>query len=199
MVDADGRRGTVMPEDWPSDRDASQLLVRLESGRHIVVPGDMVALQDDGTYRLPIRFADIEDESATQRKGQEGERVIPVVHEQVRVGRRETETGRVRLTKRVHEREEVVDKPVVREEVQVERVAVNREVKEGTVKSYYDGDTLVIPVVKEVLVVQKRLVVEEEVRVTKKRISERHPQRVTLRSEEVDVERAEPERNPIID
>ncbi|HHX64590.1 MAG TPA: DUF2382 domain-containing protein [Chloroflexi bacterium] len=117
--------------------------------------------------------------------------------EEVEVDRRRVETGRVRLTKKVHEREEVVDEPVLREEVHIERVPVGKMVKEGPVSSYYDGNTLVIPVVKEVLVVEKRLMVEEELRVTKKKIRERSPQHVTLRSEEVVVERIESSDEPV--
>jgi hypothetical protein len=51
--------------------------------------------------------------------------VLPVVDEELRVGKRVVETGRVRVTKRVHEREELVDEPLVREEYDVERVPVN--------------------------------------------------------------------------
>ena len=51
---------------------------------------------------------------------------VPVVAEELVVGKRTVETGRVRLTKKVREREETVDEPLLREDVTVERVLVNR-------------------------------------------------------------------------
>ena len=117
--------------------------------------------------------------------------VIPVVEEELRVGRRVVETGRVRVTKTVGEREEVVDEPLLREEFEVERVPVGAYV-DAPVAPWHDGETLVVPVLEEVLVVEKRLVVREEIRITRRRTEERRPQRVALLSEEVSVERTGP-------
>jgi hypothetical protein len=52
--------------------------------------------------------------------------IIPVVAEEVTVEKRTVETGRVRVRTTVHEREEVVDEPLLREEVTVETVPVGR-------------------------------------------------------------------------
>jgi hypothetical protein len=59
----------------------------------------------------------------------------------------------------------------------------------------YEGDTMVIPIFEEVLVVEKRLVLKEEIRVTRRRTSFRSPQRVTLRREVPTVERIEERRS----
>lgn len=114
--------------------------------------------------------------------------VIPVVQEEVVIGKREVETGRVRVTKTVREREAVVDEPLLREQVQIERVPVNRVITEP-VDVRHEGDTLIVPVVKEVLVVEKRLMLVEELHITKVRQAERQPQAVTLREEMVDITR----------
>jgi uncharacterized protein (TIGR02271 family) len=98
------------------------------------------------------------------------------------------ETGRVRIRKIVHEREEMVDPPLLREEVVIERVPVNRMV-DGPIAAYSEEDTLIIPVLEEVLVIEKRLLLKEEVRITKRRVETHRPQRVTLRREEAVVER----------
>ena len=76
----------------------------------------------------------------------------------------------------------------MREEVIIERVPINRLV-EGPVSAHSDGDTLVIPVLEEVLVIEKRLLLKEEVRITKRRVETHRPQRVTVRREEVALER----------
>ena len=89
------------------------------------------------------------------------------------------------------ERTEVVDLPLTREEVSVERVAVNRVV-DGPVETRREGDTWIVPVLEEVLVVEKRLMLREEVRITTRRTEVAEPQTVTLRREEAVVERARP-------
>ena len=121
----------------------------------------------------------------------EDTRVIPVIEETLDVQKRQVETGGVRITKVVHEREEVVNVPRVREEVTVERVTLNRMV-DTPVSMRQEGDTLIIPLLEEVVVMEKRLMVKEELRITKRRIEEQASQQVTLRREEVVVERLDP-------
>jgi uncharacterized protein (TIGR02271 family) len=118
-------------------------------------------------------------------------RVIPVIEETLDVQKRQVETGGVRIIKVVHEREEVVNVPRVREEVTVERVTLNRLV-DTPVSMRQEGDTLIIPLLEEVVVMEKRLMVKEELRITKHRIEEQASQQVTLRREEVVVERLDP-------
>jgi uncharacterized protein (TIGR02271 family) len=118
-------------------------------------------------------------------------RVIPLVEERLDVWRRRVETGRVRITKVVHEREEIVNVPRVREEVTVERVTLNCRV-DAPVSVRQEGDTLIIPLLEEVVVVEKRLIVKEELRITTRRIEEQGSQQVTLRREEAVVERLNP-------
>ena len=96
-----------------------------------------------------------------------------------------------RLTKVVREREEVVAVPRVHEEVTVERVTLNRLV-DAPVAVRQEGDTLIIPVLEEVVVMEKRLRVKEELRITTRRIEEHASQPVTLRRAEVVVERLDP-------
>ena len=114
--------------------------------------------------------------------------VIPVVEERLDVGRKQIETGGVRVVKDVHEKTETVDEPVIREVVNVERVAVNRVV-DSPPDVREEGATVIIPVVEELLVVEKRLVLREEVRVTRTKVVTREPRTVTLRREEAEVQR----------
>lgn len=102
-------------------------------------------------------------------------------------------TGIVRLTKHVTEREEVVNEPVYSERVEIERVPVNRRLDQPA-ESRYEGNTLVIPVMEEILVVEKRIMLKEEVPITRLREEQRNSQPVTLRQEEITVERVPPNR-----
>jgi uncharacterized protein (TIGR02271 family) len=118
--------------------------------------------------------------------------VLPVIDEALEVHTSPVETGRVRIRKIVHEREEIVDPPLVRNEVDIERIPINRVV-EGPISVRSEEDTLIIPVLEEVLVIEKRLLLKEEIRITTRRIETHAPQRVTLHREEATVERINPE------
>jgi uncharacterized protein (TIGR02271 family) len=117
--------------------------------------------------------------------------VIPIVVEQAQVAKREVETGRVRIQKTVATAQEQVDVPLTREQVHVARVATERYLDEPATP-HYRGNTLVIPVMEEVLVVQKRLLLREEIHVTTVRAEVRHQETVTVQREQVTVTRTEP-------
>ena len=117
--------------------------------------------------------------------------VMPVIEEQLQVGSRVVETGVVRIAKRVIEEQQTVEVPTIREEVTVERVAVYQYLETPpTVR--YEGDTMIIPIVREVVVTEKKLLLVEEVHVTKLKTTDHETQQFTLRKEEVIVERSPP-------
>jgi uncharacterized protein (TIGR02271 family) len=121
-------------------------------------------------------------------------RVLPVIEERAIIQREVVETGRVRITRRVHETDEQISVPVQHEEVHVERVALNQTLPAGaaTPAIRYEGDTTIIPVLREVAVVEMRLVLVEELRVTKRRVTTQHTEPVHLRREELSVEHLPP-------
>jgi len=114
--------------------------------------------------------------------------VIPVIEEEAFLDKRVVETGKVRISKRISEHEELIDEPLFREEVTVERVPINQYVDQPP-QVRHEGDVMIIPVVREQLVMQKRLVLVEELRVRKQVVETHQPQSVTLRREDVDVRR----------
>jgi len=178
------------------ERDASEgtgereAVLRLDDGRRVLVPVDALVPQNDGSYYLALSIAGLESHGAPRRGEDREPVIIPVFEEVLDVRKRKVETGRVRVSKTVSEREEVVDEPFLSQQVVVERVPVNRFVDEP-LPAHYEGNTLVIPVLEEVLVVEKRLRLKEEVRVTKLQAESSEPQTVTLRSEELTVERVD--------
>jgi uncharacterized protein (TIGR02271 family) len=117
------------------------------------------------------------------------EPVLPLFAEEAVVGRRRVERGRVRVKTVARSFDEVVRAALASEEVEIERVAVGREVAEAPgVREEPDG-TLVVPVVEEVAVVETRLVLREEVRLRRRRRTEEAEIPVTLRRQEAVVER----------
>ena len=116
---------------------------------------------------------------------------VPVVREELAVGKRTVETGEgIRVTKTVSERQQVVDEVLAKEDVAVERVSVNRVVDAANIPGIrQEGSTIIVPVLEEILVVEKRTFVKEELRITSTRREVREPEKFVLRSEEVSVER----------
>jgi len=119
------------------------------------------------------------------------EKVIPVLEEKVKIGKRTRVTGTVRVTKKVHEREELIDEPLFKEEVFIERVPVNRYV-EKAMPIREEGDVTVIPVLEEVVVMEKKLLLKEELHIRKRKETFRDPQKILVRSEEAVIERIKP-------
>jgi uncharacterized protein (TIGR02271 family) len=113
---------------------------------------------------------------------------ISVIEEQIQIDKKVIETGVVRVSKRVHEEHEVVNLPGSREEITVERVSINQFV-ETPPSIRYEGDTMIVPVLKEVVVTQTKLLLVEEVHVIKRKIEENETQEVILRKEEIVIER----------
>ena len=218
LIDRDGvcARLTLPAEGQPA-------VAVLDSGKAVRVPPALMVRQDSGAYSLAARFDDLPEESPApvgqaaagrsetalmpespmpedstydkaKMAGTETGMVIPVVAEEVRVRKERTVTGKIRLRKIVHHEEQTLDEPLLRERVSVERVAIDQWVDEvPPIRS--EGETLVVPVVEEVLVVEKRLRLREEVRVTWHHEEEHEPQTLVVRREEVRLERTADE-NP---
>jgi len=176
--------GTIEEVGGTERADTDRATIRLDDGRRIRVPAASLVLQEDGSYLLTLG----REETEARDDPEGGEKlVVPVVHEVMDVQKRWVESGRVRVTKVVHQHEEIVDEPLLREDVEVERIAINRAV-DGPVAIRHEGDVTIVPILEEVLVVEKRLVLKEELHIRKRRSEVSQPQRIVLRTEEATVE-----------
>jgi uncharacterized protein (TIGR02271 family) len=130
--------------------------------------------------------------TAAKERVSAAERVtVPVVEERAVVRKRRKVTGAVRVRTEVRTTEQVVDAPLAVETVEVERVPLDRWI-DAPVPLRQEGDTTVITLHEEVVVVEKRLRATEEVRITRRTSTRHSPERVTLRREEAVVERLAP-------
>jgi uncharacterized protein (TIGR02271 family) len=184
----DGLRGTLVSVAQHEPRDAEQVAVQLESGQQIRVPAAALVPLQDGSYYVPLSQAELESFCHANRPGNDPVLVVPVIAEELVVQKRVVETGKVRITKVVKEREAVVDEPLFSEEVEVERVPIQRVV-DGPVPVRYEDDTVIVSILEEVLVVEKRLLLKEELHIRKRRVETHQPQQVMLRHEEARIER----------
>jgi uncharacterized protein (TIGR02271 family) len=192
VTDPQGVHGTIDTAAWPLDGSRAEVLVSLEGGPQVWVPVQMLVREEEGRYAVPVVLADLERRAGADPR--EPPLVLPVIQEALDVRTRRVETGRVRITKVIHEREELVDVPLVQEEVTIERRLINRVV-EGPLPVRYEGDTMIISLLEEVLVVDTRLLLKEEVHITTRRTETHTPERVTLRHEDVTIERVDRARN----
>lgn len=113
---------------------------------------------------------------------------IPVLEETLTVGKRVVETGQVRLVKTVHQDQQTVQIPLIADQIIVERVLINELVDEPPA-TRQEGDTVIYPVLKEEYVLIKRIRLVEEIRVTTRQIQTIDNQTISLRREEISVER----------
>lgn len=114
--------------------------------------------------------------------------VIEIVSEEASVEKRDVVTGKVRVSTRTRTRSEPVAAVLNEEHVTVERVPINRDV-DAAPEVRTEGDLTIIPVVEEVLVVEKRLVLREELHV--RRTVSQHPveTEIALREQYAVIER----------
>jgi uncharacterized protein (TIGR02271 family) len=113
---------------------------------------------------------------------------IPLAEERVVVSKREVETGRLSVRVSVDSRQENVPVELSANEVEIERVVINKAVTQlPSVR--LEGSTTIIPVVEEVVVLEKRLVLVEEIHVRRKTTTETRQVPVTIKSEHVQIDR----------
>ena len=115
---------------------------------------------------------------------------VPVMEEELVVGKQEQEIGRVHLHKDVVAEQETITAPVTREQISVERVPVQSDATAVGADAFTEQD-IDIPVMGEELVASKRAVVTEEVRLHKQEITVQEQVTDTVRKERVIVEGAD--------
>jgi len=123
--------------------------------------------------------------------------VLRLLAEEAKVSRRTVETGRVRVAKVTRTRDHLIDEVLARTAVEVNRVPIGRLIETmPAIKE--DGDVTVIPIVEETFVVQRRLMLKEELHVRRVRTTERFQQTVQLRYQTAEVTRT-PAQKPASD
>jgi stress response protein YsnF len=120
--------------------------------------------------------------------------VLPIIEEDITIGKRMVVDGKVRLRKTVHTETVTVDEAGYVERLDVQRVPINQPI-DAAPAIREEGNTLIIPIVQEVIVIEKRLMLVEEVRIVKHIVAIHQPQDVELRREEITVERFDDDGN----
>ncbi len=118
--------------------------------------------------------------------------VVPLYSEELSVDLRRNVTGRVRVHVHTVERDALVDEVVGNERVEIERVTIGRVVDVAP-PVREEGDTTVIPVMEEVIVTERRLILKEEIRLRRVRTTTSHRETYSVRQQRADIERIVPD------
>lgn len=113
---------------------------------------------------------------------------VPVVEEEISIGVREVDTGTVQVRTTVDEEDLVLARDLLRSQVAIDRVPVNRRV-EQVPQERIEGSVRIIPIFEERVVVTKELWLVEELHIRRDEITERVDVPVSRRMTRVDVTR----------
>jgi uncharacterized protein (TIGR02271 family) len=181
FIEVSQTKSTV--QDGPAFDDDREITPEYENEvRSYYGLGAVDSTEDHGTYgdyngehSGAGTTSDLEDELRVQRS-----------EEELRAGTREREAGAMKVRKRVRTDRERIEVPTKHEEVSVERVPVEGETTEAQI----GADEVVVPVTEEEVVVDKRTVAKEEVRIRKDVVEDTEVVEEDVRREEIDVEDA---------
>ncbi len=119
----------------------------------------------------------------------ETEKVLKLHREEVELSRNQRVTGRVTVSTVTRTRDELIDELLTSEHVEMERVEI-RQLVETEPAVRQEGDTTIIPILEEVVVVEKRLFLKEEVRIRRVQVTDRYQETVSLREQDVVINRS---------
>ena len=117
---------------------------------------------------------------------------VPLYSEELSVSRQQITGDTVQVSVVTHEGEGVVDEMLNHERVEIDRVPIGHPV-DAIPPVRQEGETTILPVVEEIIVVQRRLILKEEVRIKRLHVSERYQEAVVLRKQDAVITRMEPD------
>src|SRR5438552_9426726 len=112
----------------------------------------------------------------------------PVVEEEARIEKRAVLAGKVHIRTPVDMSSEIASAILTEQTVEITRVPVNKVIEKAPAVRT-ENDTIIIPVLEEVLVVEKQLILKEELHVRRRMTEERVEVPVSLRKQRAVVER----------
>jgi uncharacterized protein (TIGR02271 family) len=174
-----GRRGTIVTVHAVSNDEAEAAAAVLDQFGAIDLTENGVDYTPGTAYEQPLTDAEFVADNPPAS--------LPVIEEELQVGKREIETGGVRLRSRIIERPVQQSVRLRQEQVVVNRVPVDRAASEADFDTFKEG-TIEMQEFAEIPVVSKEARVVEEVNLSK--TVEEHDEVIhdTVRHTEVDVE-----------
>jgi uncharacterized protein (TIGR02271 family) len=116
---------------------------------------------------------------------------FPLYAEDLTVSKRQIPGDVVQVGTITRENECFVDETLNHKRVQIDRIPVDRQV-DAVPPIRQEGDTTILSVVEESIVIERRLILKEEVHIRRIHVSERHQEAVILRKQEAVITRTDP-------
>jgi uncharacterized protein (TIGR02271 family) len=113
---------------------------------------------------------------------------LTLLAEELAVTKEAVETGRVRISKHTHTKTVAIDEDLLRNSAEIETIPIGRQISEMP-SVRHEGETMIIPIVEEVIHVERRLYLKEEIKITQRKTTEKFHDDVTLRYQEAVVTR----------
>ncbi|HEV2127033.1 MAG TPA: YsnF/AvaK domain-containing protein [Thermomicrobiales bacterium] len=170
----------------------SIVIARTPDGREVGIPYEQIDLRASTDEEVVADLLVASLEIPSEGVAEDHYATLTLSEEDLDVSTRWAEKGRVIVRKRVETVPQEKTIELAQEGVEVERVRIN-DVVDELPQVRTEGETTIIPVVEEVLIVEKRYRLVEEVRVTSTRSSQPHTIREDLRREVVEFEEVPPE------
>jgi hypothetical protein len=161
---SNGRKGTVLRTSRFLDKREFNT-VKFVDGAEVTVPSSILRPQQDGSFYLEEKELNVPGPQANNGSG--------------------SEPNSATASDAAPEDEVRIDASLAKEEVDVQRIVINRVLSAPAEVRVENGVTI-IPIMEEVLKVEKQLILREEVRISKKRTFQRGPRVVSLHKDAAD-------------
>jgi len=195
IVDTLGEFGTVVSTRTSASNtampgsvthDLTELIIVQHRDKQLALPASMFRPSNTTSFSIPFAFSDL-----IANGGKVGNLHIPLLQEEMSVEKKVVDTGRgLRIKKQVIETPHVVEHPLQRDNLVVKHVPRNHLIDEGEVPATrYEGTTMIIPIIEEVLVMHTRLRLKEEIHITRESQTVIAKETVLLKTGRVQVER----------
>lgn len=129
---------------------------------------------------LPERTSMSREPLARERR----ETVLSLHAEKISAGKRRIVTGRTQVALVTRDQEEFVREVLAHDKVEIQRVPIGRALDHPP-GLRQEGDTVVIPVMEEVLTINRQLILKEEIRIRRVRVSRLYQERIRVRRQDV--------------
>ena len=123
-----------------------------------------------------------------------GKTRFPLHAEDLIISKRQTPGDMVRVSTITRENQTFVDETLNHERVQIDRIPIDCQV-DAAPPVRQEGDTTILSVVEETIVVERRLILKEEIHIRRLHVSERHQEAVILRKQEAVITRLDPHKS----
>lgn len=180
-------------------RNSERILFRqflFSSRAEALSPAHSSQMEEKKWPPVPADSPEQGSSGATHSLGEDSS-VLRLLAEDAIVSRQVIETGRVRVAKVTRTRDHLIDESLASTRFEVSRIPVGRLI-DAMPSIKEDGDLTIVPIVEETVVVERRLLLKEELHIRRVQTNERYQQTVKLRYQTAEVTRI-PAQKPATD